>query len=283
MRRLGQFRQSNDSCRGPLRWLMSRPNLNSIDFMGLFRTGLMACLVVGSMTFAQQPATPGVPAPTPGVPDTSTPVPAPAIPQPEATPVADPSLVQPAPDATTATPAATAKPKAKKPAAPALPTLRGTVASIDKTNMAVVIHGKSKDETLSITSKTRIFADNKPAILSDAKEGENVIAEYHNTKEKTKEALTLRFGGAGKTASASASGSEEVEHKKPAVKPATKKSTKAAAAKKKKNATPIDNAAPAPTDTGVTPIPTPDAGVPVPAPTTPAPTPGVPGTPGTNS
>ena len=247
----------------------------------------MACLVVGSITFAQQPATPGVPAPTPGVPDTNTPIPAPVIPQPEPTPGVDPNLVQPTPtpDATAATPGTTAKPKAKKPAAAAaaLPTLRGTVASIDKTNMAVVIHGKSKDETLSVTSKTRIFADNKPAILSDAKEGENVVAEYHNTKEKTKEALTLRFGGAGKSVSASGSGAEEVEHKKPAVKPATKKSTKAAAAKKKKNATPIDDSAPKLPDSGVTPIPTPDAGVPVPAPTTPAPTPGLPGTPGTNS
>jgi len=256
---------------------MSRPNLNSIDFMGLFRTGLMACLVVGSITFAQQPG--GVPAPVPGVPDTNAPVPPPVIPQAEPTPAVDPNLVQPAPaDTTTSTPGTAVKPKAKKPAAAqALPTLRGTVASIDKTNMAVVIHGKSKDETLSVTSKTRIFADNKPAILSDAKEGENVVAEYHNTKEKTKEALTLRFGGAGKTVAASASGNEEVEHKKPAVKPATKKSTKAAAPKKKKNATPIDNSAPpAPTDTGVTPIPTPDAGVPVPTPQpgTPAPTPG---------
>src|SRR4051812_48165269 len=172
--------------------------------MGLFRTGLMACLVVGYITFAQQPVpgTAPAPAPTPGIADPN--APAPIIPQPEPTGV-DPSLVQPAPIGAdpNSVPAGTTKPKPNKPAAAAapaaLPTFRGTLASIDKTNMTIVIHGKSKDETLSITSKTRIFADNKPAILSDAKEGENVTAEYHNTKEKTKEALTLRFSGGGGT------------------------------------------------------------------------------------
>ncbi len=277
---------------------MSRPNLNLYDFMGLFRTGLMACLVVGSITLAQQPTAPvtPAPAPTPGIADPNTPPP--VIPQPEPTPGVDPNLVQPAPtvpDATAPPAATTSKPKPKKPAAPAVPTFRGTLASIDKTNMTIIVHGKAKDETLSITSKTRIFADNKPAILSDAKEGENVTVEYHTTKEKNKEALTLRFsGGAGGTTSGSGSdaakatpGEKTSEKKKAEVKPAAKKSTKATAAakKKKKPATPVDNAAPAPTDAGVTPLPDATAPapttpvVPAPGPGTPVPAPGTPGNP----
>ena len=260
--------------------------------MGLFRTGLMACLVVSSTAFAQQPTAPVTPAPTPtpGIADPNTPPP--IIPQPEPTPGVDPNLVQPtpiAPDTNAIPPATTSKPKPKKAAAPAVPTIRGTLASIDKTNMTIVVHGKSKDETLSVTSKTRIFADNKPAILSDAKEGENVTVEYHNTKEKTKEALTLRFSGGGGAAT-SGSNSETVkvnpEKKKAEVKPAAKKSTKAtAAAKKKKKAAPVDNASPAPTDTGVTPLPDATAPapttpvVPTPGPGTPVPAPGTPGNP----
>jgi hypothetical protein len=258
---------------------MSRPNLNLNDFMGLFRSGFLALLVAGATTLAQQPVpAPGGPAPTPppGVPDTT--APAPAI-QPEPTPGVDPNAIQPAPiGADTNAPAAapSAKPKPKKAVAPALPTLRGTVGSIDKNAMTIVIHGKSKDETLNITSKTHIFADNKPAILADAKEGENVTAEYRNTKEKTKEALTLRFGGSGSPAH-SVSAPKDSDHKAEA-KPAAKKSTKASAKKKKK--TPAkDNAAPGAETPTVTPLPeSVPPPVPTPQPGTPAPAPGTPGT-----
>lgn len=273
---------------------MSRPNLTLNDFMGLFRSGMLACLVVGSTTFAQQPAVPGGGVPAPSAVDTNAPAPAPVIPGPELTPGVDPSLVQPLPDTngipTSDTPHA-GKPKPKKAAtAAASPTLRGTVASIDKTNMTIVVHGKSKDETLSISSKTRIFADNKPAILSDAKEGENVVAEYRNTKEKSKEALLLRFGGgsgSGGAAMDHKGGGASADHKvaaepaaKKPVKAAAKKPTKAAS-KKKKPAN--DTTTPAP-DNGVTPlpgptdttIPVPNAGVPTPGTNVPAPgTPGV--------
>src|SRR5687768_3042117 len=151
--------------------------------MGLMRSGIMACLVAGLTAFGQQGVPPGTnPAPAPGVADPNAPV---FIPQPTPTPEVDPNVLQPiAPD--TATPAPTAEPVKKKPVvkrAPALPTLRGTVGSIDKTNMTIVVHAKAKDETLKITSKTLIFADNKPAILGDAKEGENVVAEYRNAKD----------------------------------------------------------------------------------------------------
>jgi hypothetical protein len=253
---------------------MSRPNLTWNEFMGLFRSGLLACLVVGATAFAQQGTQP---VPAPGLPDTN--APAPIVPEPTPTPGVDPNALQPAPitpDSTlqpaTSTPAA-AKPK--KPAAPAVPTLRGTVTSIDKNAMTITVHSKSKDETLNITSKTRIFADGKPAILADAKEGENVVAEYHTNKEKSKDALMLRFGGAAVTP----------EHKAEA-KPAVKKTTKpkATAKKKAKKGTTPDNAAPAPIDNGITPLPGPDTNAPVVPPGTP--TTGVPvpapGTPGAN-
>src|SRR5262249_48096408 len=156
--------------------------LNLNDFMGLFRSSILACLVVGSATFAQQ-GTP--PAPVPAVPDTNAPVPTPipAVPESTAAPIVDPNALQPAsatPHLSQPAPATNAPAKPKKPAAPALPTIRGTVGTIDKNAMTITIHGKSKDETLNITSKTHIFADGKPAILADGKEGENVVAEYHS-------------------------------------------------------------------------------------------------------
>lgn len=225
--------------------------------MGLMKSGLLACLVAGLTAFGQQDVPPGTnpaPAPAPGVDPNAPPV---LIPQPTLTPEVDPNVLQPVtPDTSTPAPAqntTVTKPKPKKPAAAALPTLRGTVGSIDKTNMTIVVHAK-KDETLKITSKTMIFADNKPAILSDAKEGENVVATYRNAKDKSKEALTLRFGKASAVAA-----------KKPAAKkPAAK-------------AAPVEDAAPV----NATPLPettTPPATVPDPnAPVSPAPAPGVPG------
>jgi Cu/Ag efflux protein CusF len=257
---------------------MSRPNLFLNNFMGLFRSGLLACLVVGSVSFAQQPNPgPGTPVPAPGVPDTNAPIPAPAIPEP-ATPGVDPNALQPAtpaPADATAAPAAdtaTAKPKPKKSAAPAVPTLRGTVGSIDKNAMTITVHGKSKDETLNVTSKTRIFADGKPAILSDAKEGENVVAEYHTNKEKAKDALTLRFGGSG-------SGAAKVENGES--KPAPKKAAKKIASRKKKKSTPkTETPLPSPgTENPVTPLPTtPEPAQPNPIPGAPVPAPGTPTT-----
>lgn len=272
-------------------------NLNLNDFMGLFRSGLLACLVVGSTAIAQQgtqPA-PGVPGPIPGTPDTNAPAQAPITPEPQPIPGVDPNALQPAPaipDATQpATPApSTAKPKPKKPTAPAAPTIRGTVGSIDKNAMTIVVHGKSKDETLNVTSKTRIFADGKPAILADAKEGENVVAEYHTTKEKAKEALTLRFGGAAAAGTSGSAADHKVssDEKKSSPKKATTKKSAASKKKSKKGAAkPTDNAAPAPgADTSVTPLPgaaDPNAPLVPPGTTTPAPTPTpVPGTPGAN-
>jgi hypothetical protein len=181
------------------------------------------------------------------------------IPQPTPTPEVDPNVLQPVtPD--TSTPVTqnhvVIKPKPKKPAVAASPTLRGTVGTIDKTNMTIVVHGK-KDETLKITSKTLIFADNKPAILGDAKEGENVVATYRNAKDKSKEALTLRFGKAGAVAAKKPAG------KKPAAK-----------------GTPVEDAAPVNVtplpDTNTPPVAIPDPNAPAPNPGTPTPAPGTP-------
>ena len=228
--------------------------------MGLMKSGLLACLVAGLTAFGQQGVPPGTnpaPAPAPGA-DPNAPV---LIPQPTPTPEVDPNVLQPVtPDTSTpaTTPAPTAsKPKPKKPAAAALPTLRGTVGTIDKTNMTVVIHGK-KDETLKITSNTRIFADNKPAILSDAKEGEDVVATYRNAKDKSKEALTLRFGKAAAVAA-----------KKPVAKKPASKAVPSEDAAAPVNATPLP-------DTNTPPVTSPDPNAPAPNPGAPAPNPGVP-------
>src|SRR2546421_3937066 len=108
---------------------MSRPNLNWNEYMGLFRSGFLACLVIGLTSFGQQG---GAPAPAPGtpagVPDTN--APAPAIPQPEPAPGVDPNALQPAPITPEAAPGGitnASQPKKKPAAAPTLPTLRGTV------------------------------------------------------------------------------------------------------------------------------------------------------------
>jgi hypothetical protein len=228
--------------------------------MGNLRSGLLACLVLGSTAFAQDVPAPGLPAP---VPDTN----APALPTPTVAPEADPALAQPIDPNLTIPADATPKPaKVKKPAAaPASPTIRGTAGAIDKTAMTIVVHGKQKDQTLNITSKTRIFIGTKPAILADVKEGENVVAEYRTTKDKgAKEAITLRFTGGAATAE-KATASET----KPSVKPA-KKPTKAAAKKKKTPA----NAAPTPLEGTVNPDPTATNAAPVVP--TPAPQPGLP-------
>ena len=75
-----------------------------------------------------------------------------------------------------------------------MPTLRGTATSINTTNMTLTVDVKGKEEVVKITSNSRIFADAKPAILADGKQGEKVIVEYRNAKDKSKEALAIRFG-----------------------------------------------------------------------------------------
>jgi hypothetical protein len=87
-----------------------------------------------------------------------------------------------------------APPKPKKKPAPRIPTLRGMAGAINTTNMTLTVDVKGKEEVVKITSQTRIFADAKPAILADAKQGEKVLVEYKTGKDKSKEALALRFG-----------------------------------------------------------------------------------------
>jgi hypothetical protein len=242
--------------------------------MGTFRCGLLlaACLAFAGSTLGQDtnpanPAAPGLPgAPIP-TPDTNGPVPSVLAPQPDlGAPVA--------PDAiTNAAPKRAAKPKAA--AAPALPSVRGTASKLDTLNMSLTVDAKGKEETFKITSKTRVFADGKPAILSDAKAGENVLVEYHTAKDKSKEALTLKFGG---SAPAVEKGASVAPVKKATVKKTPAKKPKKSAKKAAPKAGDTTPGAPVPAPVETIPpgagTPVPSAGVtPLPAPT---PTPGNP-------
>ena len=163
--------------------------------MGTFRCGLILAGVLAISALAQdanpvnpqpQPADPTVPVvPQPVTPELDPTVPG-VLPPPDAVPV-DPAAVTPAP-------APAPKPKPAKKAAPKIPTLRGTVASVNTTNMTVAVDVKGKEQVIKITSQTRIFADAKPAILADGKQGEKVVVEYKTAKDKSKEATALRFG-----------------------------------------------------------------------------------------
>lgn len=255
--------------------------------MGTFRCGLLlaACLTLAGSTFAQDtnPANPTVP----GLP--GGPVPAPDTNPPVIAPQTDLSapIAQPGAEAAPAAAPKTAKP-VKKPAAPALPTIRGAAAKLDTLNMALTVDAKGKEETFKITSKTRVFADGKPAILSDAKPGENVIVEYHTNKDKSKDALTLRFGGSAPAAEKGGAAIEKSSGSTKAPAKATTKSPTKKSKKSKKPAPPKKTAEPA---TGA-PVPAPVETIPPgtanpvpPAGVTPLPTPfptpgGVPGTPG---
>lgn len=169
------------------------------DVMGTFRIGLILVAVLAFSAVAQD-ANPVNPQPLPQ-PQPADPT-APAVPPP-VTPDLDPTIpaVIPPADATapavTNAPAGEAPKPIKKPvkkAAPKIPTLRGTVASINTTNMTLAVEVKGKEEIIKITSQTRVFADAKPAILSDGKQGEKVVVEYKSGKDKSKEATALRFG-----------------------------------------------------------------------------------------
>jgi hypothetical protein len=163
--------------------------------MGTFRSGL---ILAGLLTFSAmaQDAVPVNPQPQPADPN------APGLPVPlPATPEIDPSIpaqipVQPEAGVTNAPTDQVPKaaPKPKKKAAQKIPTLRGTVGSVNTTNMTLIVLVKEKEEPVKITSNTRVFADAKPAILSDGKQGEKVLVEYKSAKDKSKEATAIRFG-----------------------------------------------------------------------------------------
>lgn len=163
--------------------------------MGTFRCGLLLSLALVASPFAQDTNQP-VPATAPVV-DPNQPAAAPTV-----TPVVDPNLPQiPQAEATltpppeTVAPIATNKPAPpKKKPAPQIPTARGSVAKIDNVGMTITVENKGKEQTFKVSSKTRIFADAKPAIFADGKPGEKVIVEYKTNKDKSKEATTIRFG-----------------------------------------------------------------------------------------
>jgi len=162
--------------------------------MGTFRFGLILAGVLTLSAVAQDAVPlPVNPQPQPADPNApGVPVPLPA----DSTPVIPPpDLALPVEPAVTNAPAAEPKkPKPAKKAAPKIPTLRGTVSSINSTNMTVTVDVKGKEEVVKVTSQTRVFADAKPAILSDGKQGEKIVVEYKTAKDKSKEATALRFG-----------------------------------------------------------------------------------------
>src|SRR5436190_2893805 len=170
------------------------------DVMGTFRFGL---ILAGILTFSAtaqdavpvnpqpQPADPNAPGlPVPAAPDLTLPAPAPEVAIP-----AETGTNAPAAHSKKASKASKdGKKEGKKADAPKNPTLRGTVNSINTTNMTVTVEVKGKEEVVKVTSQTRVFADAKPAILGDAKQGEKVVIEYKTGKDKSKEATALRFG-----------------------------------------------------------------------------------------
>jgi len=159
--------------------------------MGTFRFGLILAGVL-TLSAVAQDAVPVNPQPVPADPN----APGVVVPaQPDLTlPAPAPEPVLPADAGTNAPAAEPKKPKPAKKAAPKIPTLRGTVASINTTNMTVAVDVKGKEEVVKVTSQTRVFADAKPAILGDGKQGEKVVVEYKTGKDKSKEATALRFG-----------------------------------------------------------------------------------------
>jgi hypothetical protein len=165
-------------------------------YMGIFRCGLILAAVLTVSAVAQDPANPAAPVPQP-LPDTNAPI-IPPLTAPEIEPAVPADQITNAPVGET--PKAPAKPKKK--AAPKIPSLRGTASSINTTNMTVAVDVKGKEQVVKITSNTRIFADGKPAILADGKQGEKVVVEYRTAKDKTKEAVALRFGSLTPTAAA---------------------------------------------------------------------------------
>ena len=124
------------------------------------------------------------------------PVPADAgqpIQQPAITP-ADPNADLPAIDPAQPAPVPK-KPAPKKkvtPKGPALPTAKGAILNLDKTAMTVTIDAKGGEQTYKITSKTRIFANAKPAVTGDLTIGEQATIQYRKPKDGSQpEALTL--------------------------------------------------------------------------------------------
>lgn len=94
--------------------------------------------------------------------------------------------------------AATVKPtkaaeKTEKEKAPKTDGFRGKVEMVDTTNMTITLDDKAKRVFL-ITSETLVFTNGKPAILSDAINGEAVHGTYKKTADGKLSATTAYFG-----------------------------------------------------------------------------------------
>ena len=88
-------------------------------------------------------------------------------------------------------PAASAE--GKKPAPHGLP-FHGKLSAVDETAKTITVGGKEKDRTFSVTSKTKLVKDGKPATLSEAKVGDEVGGYATLSPEGKAELVSLRIG-----------------------------------------------------------------------------------------
>jgi hypothetical protein len=82
----------------------------------------------------------------------------------------------------------------KAPAQPRGTTYRGTIAAVDTTAMTLTITNKSSTRVFQITSQTRFFKKEKPAILAELVIGDVVGGSYLKDGEKLN-LLTVRDSG----------------------------------------------------------------------------------------
>jgi len=111
-------------------------------------------------------------------------------------------------------PAEASKPAAAAPVARPRPTpqagtrFSGTLTAIDRTAMTITVEKSGKSHTYQVTSRTRFFKDNKPAILSDGVIGQPVSGQVKAAKKDKTDLLSATFSGAG-TAKAGAQGARK--------------------------------------------------------------------------
>lgn len=71
---------------------------------------------------------------------------------------------------------------------------RGKIASVDLDAKTVTLAGKVQTRTLIVTAQTRIHRDGQPAVLADAKNGEEVAGQCRRTEDGRLEAVSMRLG-----------------------------------------------------------------------------------------
>src|SRR5271154_4992357 len=90
-------------------------------------------------------------------------------------------------------------PASPAPAAPVKPKaipFHGKLAAVDKTAMTITVGTR----TFMISSKTKLFKDDKPATLADGVVGERVTGSYIKGEDGKLTAKSVYWGGKGGTA-----------------------------------------------------------------------------------